>query len=116
MNIEEAEDIARRALAEIVEPGKHVFLRENAKEVDIGWLVFAERRSFVETGDPNMQAPGLNWIFVDKDTRKVEFISSAMSPEAAVEDTIGCRFGSSAALHDNSTRTPAFGQKQTLAA
>lgn len=86
MDINEAQVIATRSLVENTEKDKFLILDDKTREFDIGWTFFAERRKFIETGDPLFRGPGLSWIFVDRETGAVEFLSSALSPEQAVDE------------------------------
>jgi len=86
MNIDEAQDIAMRTLVEYTEKDKYMILGDRTKEFDIGWTFFAERKEFIETGNPLLQGPGVGWIFVDRETGAAELLSSAISTERSVDE------------------------------
>ena len=88
ITLDQAQQLAFRALNETGEPGQMVIDPNKIEEHDFGWLFTPRTPEFLETGDPKYNIPGVGRLVIDRYTGEATFLPTFMPPETALEQFI----------------------------
>lgn len=78
-------EIARDTVAAIEPPGSRILLPDRTVERSFGWVFFYTTKRYLESKSPEDLVPGDGPLVVHRTDGSIAFLSTSLSPLAAVE-------------------------------